>query len=64
MNQSLALLYKVPGVLEDIQEEVGECVCVGGLSLLIVAHVLFNTVLADTFRFDNFPLTTEPSYTK
>lgn len=24
MNQSLALLYKVPGVLEDIQDQVGK----------------------------------------
>lgn len=25
MNQSLGLLYKVPGVADDIQDQVGEC---------------------------------------
>lgn len=57
MNQSLALLYKVPGVLEDIQDQVGECV---GLFFIIVAHTFFDTVLGDTFLFDYFPLTAEP----
>lgn len=27
MNQSLSLLYKVPYVAEEIQDEIGECVC-------------------------------------
>lgn len=28
MNQSLSLLYKVPYVAEEIQDEIGECLCV------------------------------------
>lgn len=27
MNQSLSLLYKVPYVAEEIQDEIGECLC-------------------------------------
>lgn len=28
MNQSLSLLYKVPYVAEEIQDEIGKCLCV------------------------------------
>uniref|UniRef100_A0A673LXX5 Amyloid-beta A4 protein n=1 Tax=Sinocyclocheilus rhinocerous TaxID=307959 RepID=A0A673LXX5_9TELE len=41
MNQSLGLLYKVPGVTEDIQDQVGElnnCILIGFISQSVVLH--------------------------
>lgn len=32
MNQSLSLLYKVPYVAEEIQDEIGECFCASSLA--------------------------------
>lgn len=32
MNQSLSLLYKVPYVAEEIQDEIGECLCASSLA--------------------------------
>lgn len=32
MNQSLSLLYKVPYVAEEIQDEIGECLCSSSLA--------------------------------
>lgn len=32
MNQSLSLLYKVPYVAEEIQDEIGECPCASSLA--------------------------------
>lgn len=48
MNQSLSLLYKVPYVAEEIQDEIGECVP----APMLLCKVLTSTELPkDNFLF-------------
>lgn len=59
MNQSLSLLYKVPYVAEEIQDEIGECVC-QPLSCCVKAPKFLYPVSSHNIAvsFEGVPLTT------